>query len=230
MTDDHSATPLKRTPLREVHVKAGAKMVPFGGWDMPVQYTGIIDEHRTVRSAVGLFDISHMGALEARGPDALAAVQRLCTNDASGLHDGQVQYAALCYPEGGIVDDLTVYRLAADHYMLVVNASNIDKDWAWVTSHSEGRAEWSNVSEQTALLAVQGPRAEGLVGRLADRDVTGIDYYHFVRGTVAGVAGIISRTERDSSRTSLADLLMSTHWARVAHSLATSVNSLRIAM
>jgi len=194
MIDDHSATPLKRTPLREVHVKAGAKMVPFGGWDMPVQYTGIIDEHRTVRSAVGLFDISHMGELEVRGPDALAAVQRLCTNDASGLHDGQVQYAALCYPEGGIVDDLTVYRLAADHYMLVVNASNIDKDWAWVTSHSEGRAEWSNVSEQTALLAVQGPRAEGLVGRLADRDVTGVDYYHFVRGTVAGVAGIISRT------------------------------------
>jgi aminomethyltransferase len=190
MTDIQGTTPLKRTPLRDVHVAAGAKMVPFGGWDMPVQYTGIIDEHRTVRSAVGLFDISHMGELEVRGPDALAAVQRLCTNDASGLHDGQVQYAALCYPEGGIVDDLTVYRLAADHYMLVVNASNIDKDWAWVTSHSEGRAEWSNVSEQTALLAVQGPRAEGLVGRLADRDVTGIDYYHFVRGTVAGVAGM----------------------------------------
>src|SRR4026207_676144 len=210
MTDDHSATPLKRTPLREVHVKAGAKMVPFGGWDMPVQYTGIIDEHRTVRSAVGLFDISHMGELEVRGPDALAAVQRrrtnaargparaagqrLCTTRGSGLHDGQVQYAALCYPEGGIVDDLTVYRLAADHYMLVVNASNIDKDWAWVTSHSEGSAEWSNVSEQTALLAVQGPRAEGLVGRLADRDVTGIAYYHFATGAVAGGPAGVSRT------------------------------------
>lgn len=103
MTDTASTGPLKRTPLRDVHVKAGAKMVPFGGWDMPVQYTGIIDEHRTVRRAVGLFDISHMGEFEVRGPDALAAVQRLCTNDASTLEIGQVQYAALCYPEGGIV-------------------------------------------------------------------------------------------------------------------------------
>ena len=174
MTDTTASTPLKRTPLRDVHVKAGAKMVPFGGWDMPVQYTGIIEEHRAVRRAVGLFDISHMGEFEVRGPDALAAVQRLCTNDARTLEIGQVQYAALCYPEGGIVDDLTVYRLAADHYMLVVNASNIDKDWAWVTSHSAGRAEWKNVSDETALLAVQGPKAEGLVGRLADRDVTGV--------------------------------------------------------
>ena len=169
-------------------------MVPFGGWDMPVQYTGIIDEHRTVRGAVGLFDISHMGEFEVRGADALAAVQRLCTNDASTLAIGQVQYAALCYPEGGIVDDLTVYRLAPDHFMLVVNASNIEKDWAWVTSHSEGRAQWTNVSDETALLAVQGPKAEALVARLADRDVIGIDYYHFARGKVAGVDGLISRT------------------------------------
>jgi aminomethyltransferase len=123
MTDATASTPLKHTPLRDVHVKAGAKMVPFGGWDMPVQYTGIIDEHRTVRGAVGLFDISHMGEFEVRGADALASVQRLCTNDASTLAIGQVQYAALCYPEGGIVDDLTVYRLAPDHFMLVVNAS-----------------------------------------------------------------------------------------------------------
>src|SRR5581483_2915658 len=107
MTDTHGTTPLKRTPLRAVHVAAGAKMVPFGGWDMPVQYTGIIDEHRTVRSAVGLFDISHMGEFEVRGPDALAVIQRLCTNDAGVLQDGQVQYSVLCYPEGGIVDDLT---------------------------------------------------------------------------------------------------------------------------
>jgi aminomethyltransferase len=194
MTESAVPTPLKRTPLRDAHVKAGAKMVPFGGWDMPVQYAGIIEEHKTVRRAAGLFDISHMGEFEVRGPDALAAVQRLVTNDASTLEIGQVQYAALCYPEGGIVDDLTVYRLAADHYMLVVNASNIDKDWAWVTSQSTGRAEWKNVSEQTALLAVQGPRAEALVGRLADRDVTAVPYYHFGRGAVAGVPAIISRT------------------------------------
>jgi aminomethyltransferase len=194
MTDATSTPPLKRTPLRDLHVKAGAKMVPFGGWDMPVQYTGIIEEHRAVRRAAGLFDISHMGEFEVRGPDALAAVQRLCTNDAAALAVGHVQYAALCYPEGGIVDDLTIYRLGDDHFMLVVNASNIDKDWAWVTAHSAGRAEWTNVSDETALLAVQGPKAEGLVARLADRDVTGLGYYRFTRGTVAGVAGIISRT------------------------------------
>jgi aminomethyltransferase len=194
MTDATSSTALKRTPLRDVHVKAGAKMVPFGGWDMPVQYTGIIDEHRAVRRAVGLFDISHMGEFEVRGPDALASVQGLCTNDASTLAVGQVQYSILCYPDGGIVDDLTIYRLADDHFMLVVNASNIDKDWAWVTSHSVGRAVWKNLSDATALLAVQGPKAEALVGRLADRDVTPIGYYHFAHGKVAGVPAIISRT------------------------------------
>src|SRR5258708_22768900 len=116
-------------------------MVPFGGWDMPVQYTGIIDEHRTVRGAVGLFDISHMGEFEVRGADALASVQRLCTNDASPLAIGQVQYAALCYPEGGIVDDLTVYRLAPHPFILVVNASNIDKDLAGGPSHNQRRPQ-----------------------------------------------------------------------------------------
>ena len=194
MTDATGSTPLKRTPLRDVHVKAGARMVPFGGWDMPVQYSGIIDEHRAVRRAVGLFDISHMGEFEVRGPDALAAVQRLCTNDAAALQVGQVQYSALCYPDGGIVDDLTIYRLGPDHFMLVVNASNIDKDWAWVTAHRVGRAEWADVSGETALLAVQGPKAEAVVARLADQDVTRLGYYHFARGAVAGVAGIISRT------------------------------------
>src|SRR6266849_9504464 len=139
--------PLKRTPLRDVHVKAGAKMVPFGGWDMPVQYTGIIEEHRCVRSAVGLFDISHMGEFEVSGPAALAAVQHVTTNDASTLAIGKVQYSLLCYPDGGIVDALTLYRLADDHYMLTVNASNIEKDWAWVTEG--GRGGWTNVSEAT---------------------------------------------------------------------------------
>jgi aminomethyltransferase len=184
---------LKLTPLHAVHVSAGAKMVPFGGWDMPVQYTGIIEEHRCVRSAVGLFDISHMGEFEVRGPGALAAVQRLTTNDASALAIGQVQYSVLCYPGGGIVDDLTLYRLADDHYMLTVNASNIDKDWAWVTEGGRGGA-WTNVSEATALLAVQGPRAEALVQRLADRDVTRVPYYHFVHGGIAGIPCLISRT------------------------------------
>jgi glycine cleavage system aminomethyltransferase T len=186
-------SPLKRTPLHDAHVKAGARMVPFGGWDMPVQYTGIVEEHRTVRAAVGLFDVSHMGEFEVDGPQALEAVQSLTTNDASALDIGQVQYSALCYPDGGIVDDLTVYRLAADRYMLTVNAGNIDKDWDWVTSHAPG-GRWRNVSAETALIAVQGPKAERLVGRLTDRDVTAIDYYRFAPGAVAGVRTLISRT------------------------------------
>jgi glycine cleavage system T protein (aminomethyltransferase) len=189
----HESGPLKRTPLFDVHVKAGAKMVPFGGWEMPVQYVGIVEEHRAVRSAVGLFDISHMGEFEVGGGTALAAVQRLCTNDAAPLTEGQVQYSLLCYPEGGIVDDLTLYRLAGDRYMLTVNASNIDKDWRWVTEH-EPDAAWKNVSAETALLAVQGPKAEGLVQRLADTDVVSIRYYHFAQGKVAGVPALISRT------------------------------------
>jgi aminomethyltransferase len=185
--------PLKRTPLYDAHVKAGARMVPFGGWEMPVQYVGIVDEHRTVRAAVGLFDVSHMGEFEVDGPEALVALQALTTNDASALDIGQVQYSLLCYPDGGIVDDLTVYRLGVDRYMLTVNAANIDKDWAWVTSHAHG-ARWRNVSADTALIAVQGPRAERLVGRLADRDVTAIGYYRFAHGIVGGIRTLISRT------------------------------------
>jgi aminomethyltransferase len=190
-------TALKRTPLHDAHVRAGARMVSFGGWDMPVQYRGIIDEHRTVRSAVGLFDVSHMGEFEIEGPDALATLQALTTNDVIALEIGQVQYSLLCYPDGGVVDDLTVYRLGPDHYMITVNASNIDKDWTWVTERSaaqERRARWRNVSVETGLIAVQGPHAERLVGRLTDLDVTRIGYYHFARGKLAGVAAILSRT------------------------------------
>lgn len=185
--------PLKRTPLFPVHVKAGAKMVPFGGWEMPVQYTGIIEEHRAVRRAVGLFDISHMGEFEVEGPEALSVLQRLTTNDVTAIEIGQVQYSLLCYPDGGIVDDLTVYRLATNRFMLTVNAANIDTDWAWVTEHGGG-ARWLNISAETALLAVQGPKAEGCVQRLADRDLSGLRYYWFVEGRVAGVPARISRT------------------------------------
>ncbi len=185
---------LKRTPLYNVHVKAGARMVPFGGWEMPVQYAGIVQEHRAVRGAVGVFDVSHMGEFEIAGPGALAVLQRVTTNDVSALAAGQVQYSLLCYPDGGIVDDLTLYRLADDRFMMTVNAANIDKDWAWVTSQGQGDARWRNISAETALLAVQGPRAEALVGRLADLDVTAIGYYRFARGKVSGVPAIISRT------------------------------------
>ena len=186
-------TPLKRTPLFSAHVEAGARMVPFGGWEMPVQYTGIIEEHRAVRAAAGCFDVSHMGEFEVDGPGALAALQRLTTNDVAALEVGQVQYAVLCHPDGGIVDDLTVYRLAPERYMVTVNASNIAKDWAHVTGHGGG-ARWRNVSDETGLIAVQGPKAEALVGRLADVDVTRIGYYRVGHGKVAGVGTLISRT------------------------------------
>jgi aminomethyltransferase len=187
------SAPLKRTPLHQAHVAAGARMVSFGGWDMPVQYAGILEEHRTVRGAAGLFDVSHMGEFEVEGPSALAALQALTTNDVVALDVGQVQYSVFCYPNGTVVDDLTVYRLAGDRYMLTVNASNIDKDYAWVTEHA-GAARWRNVSAETGLIAVQGPKAEALVGRLADRDVTAIGYYRCARGAVAGVSTLISRT------------------------------------
>jgi len=187
---------LKRTPLFDAHVKAGARMVPFGGWEMPVQYAGIVEEHRAVRAGVGLFDVSHMGEFEVAGPDAQATLQRLTTNDVAALEVGQVQYSLLCYPHGGIVDDLTLYRLAPDRFMLTVNASNIDKDWEHVTAATPpgARVQWRNTSTETGLIAVQGPHAEALVGRLADRDVAGIGYYRFARGTVAGAPATISRT------------------------------------
>jgi aminomethyltransferase len=186
--------PLKRTPLYAAHVRAGARMVPFGGWEMPVQYSGILEEHRTVRRAVGLFDVSHMGEFEVAGPGALAALQHLTTNDVAALAAGQVQYSLLCTPEGGIVDDLTLYRLADDRFMLTVNASNIDKDWAWVSGHGGGEARWRNVSGDTALLAVQGPRAEELVAGLAGVDVKSLGYYRFRDGRVGGVRALVSRT------------------------------------
>jgi aminomethyltransferase len=171
-------------------------MVPFGGWDMPVQYTSIIEEHRAVRSAVGLFDVSHMGEFEVEGPGALSALQWLTSNDVSALAEGQVQYSLLCNPAGGIVDDATVYRLAPDRFMVTVNAANIPKDWSWVTGKTAARSgvRWRDVSAETGLIAVQGPRAEALVGGLADGDVAGIGYYRFAQGAVAAVPAIISRT------------------------------------
>jgi aminomethyltransferase len=190
------SSPLKRTPLYHEHVAAGARMVEFGGWEMPVQYTGIIEEHRTARRAVGLFDVSHMGEFEVEGPGALAALQHLTTNDAAALQVGHVQYSVLCYDSGTIVDDLTVYRVGDERYMITVNAGNIDKDWAHVTTSTAHvkDARWRNASAATGLVAVQGPKAEALVGRLADRDVTAIGYYRFVRGNVADVPTLISRT------------------------------------
>ena len=185
---------LKRTPLNAVHRRMGARMVPFGGWDMPVQYSGILEEHRAVRGAAGLFDISHMGEIEFRGPGALAAVQRLVTNDASRLQVGQVQYAALCYDSGTFVDDLTVYKLADDHYMFTVNASNIDKDYEWIRDHVTGGVEVRNISDETALLALQGPQAPKILQKLTSVDLSRIKYYWFQPGKVLDAQALISRT------------------------------------
>jgi aminomethyltransferase len=186
---------LERTPLYEEHVSLGGKIVPFAGWEMPVQYpTGITAEHRAVRSTAGLFDVSHMGEFVIRGPQALDLLQRISVNDVAALEVGQAQYSAMCYESGGVVDDLLVYRYA-DRYMVVVNASNLAKDWAWLTSHAgDLDVDVEDVSAATALLALQGPAAREVLGPLADPDVDTIRYYRFVEGSVDGIPATIAGT------------------------------------
>lgn len=171
---------LKKTPLHKQHVELGAKMMPFGGFDMPVQYSGIIDEHMTVRSAAGLFDVSHMGEFMLEGPQAFASVQRIVSNDASKLYDGRAMYTAMCTESGGIVDDLLVYRKNESSYLLVVNASNIEKDWAWVNQHAVPGTHITNISDNTALLAIQGPLAMDIVQSITDIDISELKFYHFL--------------------------------------------------
>ncbi len=185
---------LKRTPLYELHLEAGAKMVPFVGWEMPVHFTGIIEEHHSVRQSAGLFDVSHMGEIEISGPEAKEFVQYLTTNDIDALALNQVQYSTMCYPDGGIVDDLTVYRLAEDRFLFCVNASNTDKDYEWVTSHARGEVEVKNTSAQTAQLALQGPRAQDILKPLVSADLESLQYYLSLLGEVDGVLALISRT------------------------------------
>jgi aminomethyltransferase len=186
----------RRTPLYDLHVELGARIIDFGGWDMPVQYrTGIIQEHRTVRSAVGLFDVSHMGEAVIRGPRAAEAVQRLVTNAVGKLAVGAAMYTVMCYPSGGIVDDCIVYRLAEHEYLIVLNASNTAKDLAWIAEHTGGYGvEVEDRSEATALIAVQGPRAVGLVDRLGPDDVTRIPSFHFAFADIAGISCMVART------------------------------------
>ena len=170
-------------------------MVDFGGWDMPVQYSGTIDEHTAVRTAAGIFDVSHMGEIEIRGPQALALVQRLTTNDAAKLSDGQAQYSGLTNPDGGFVDDILVHRFGPEHYFLCVNASNTSKDFDWITSQSgEFDAEAKNTSDQYTQLAIQGPKAIAIMQSLTNVDLNAIKYYWFTRGAVDGVPAIIART------------------------------------
>jgi len=183
----------KQTPFYDKHVALGAKIVPFAGYLMPIQYSGIMDEHRAVRNAVGVFDVTHMGEFIVNGPGAAAFLNRLTVNDVSALAVGQVQYSAMCYPDGGIVDDLLIYRMH-DHYMMVVNASNIDKDYRWARENLPDGVDLQNVSEQTALLAVQGPDSFAVLQKLTDVALPNIPFYHFTKGQLAGFPMLISRT------------------------------------
>lgn len=191
-----SAPDLKQTPLNAAHRRMGGRMVDFGGWDMPVQYpAGTVEEHLRTRNHAGLFDVSHMGEIDVRGRDAISFVNRLVSNDASKLVDGQAQYSAITTPEGTVVDDLLVYRFAQDHLLLVVNASTTEKDWDWITSHKRDEAvELQNVSADYCQLALQGPDALSILQPLTDVPLEEIKYYHFREGTVDGVPAIVSRT------------------------------------
>lgn len=187
---------LKRTALNEAHRRLGGRMVEFGGWDMPVQYpAGTVTEHLRTRTHAGLFDVSHMGEIDVRGADAIAFVNRVASNDASKLIDGQAQYSALTTPQGTVIDDLLVYRFAEDHLLLVVNAGTTEKDWEWIKSHHAGeKVELRNASAEYCQLALQGPKAISILQTLTDTPLSEIKYYHFVRGLVDGVNAIISRT------------------------------------
>jgi aminomethyltransferase len=183
----------KKTALYEEHVNAKARIVPFAGFLMPIQYSGIIEEHKAVREAAGMFDLSHMGEFRISGPLAVEAIDGLLTNDIRSLEVGQVRYSPMCYQSAGIVDDLLVYRFE-DHLMLVVNASNIDKDLAWIRTHSSADVVVEDESDGTALIAVQGPRSEMLLQSCTELDLASIPYYHFSKGQVAGKNAVVSRT------------------------------------
>jgi aminomethyltransferase len=187
---------LKQTPLNAAHRRLGGRMVDFGGWDMPVQYpAGTVAEHMATRTGAGLFDVSHMGEITVDGPDAIAFVNRLCSNDVTKLIDGQAHYSALMTDRGTVVDDLLVYRFGPEKLLLVVNAATTDKDWDWISSHKKDEAvELRNASAEYCQIAVQGPKAVAIVQQLTDTPLDEIKYYHFREGTVDGVPAIISRT------------------------------------
>ncbi len=189
------SAPLKKTPLNEIEKELGWKMVDFGGWELPVQYSGILDEHEAVRTNVGVFDVSHMGELTIRGPQALELLQKTTCNDVAKLEDGRAHYNGLLYPNGTFVDDILVYRRAAADYFIVVNASNSDKDFEWFRQSAEGLdVDVQNVSAQYAQLAVQGPEAERVLQPMTDVDLAPIKYYRFATGNVDGAPAIVSRT------------------------------------
>ena len=183
---------MKSTPFTQFHIALGAKMAEFAGYNMPISYSGINDEHQSVRTNAGIFDVSHMGEFIVKGEHALPLIQSVTTNDASKLTAGKAQYSALTNEKGGIVDDLIVYCLEPNKaYMLVVNASNIEKDWKWIASHNTNKAEMHNISDKTCLLAIQGPNATRIMQALTPVDILNLTYYTFVKGTFAGVDNVI---------------------------------------
>jgi aminomethyltransferase len=182
---------MKTTALTQKHISLGAKMVPFAGYNMPVSYAGLNEEHLTVRSGVGVFDVSHMGEFRLKGDHALDLIQYVTSNDASKLTDGKVQYSCLPNDKGGIVDDLLVYRFREDEYYLVVNASNIEKDWNWIKQHNKWGVEMHNMSDDMSLLAVQGPKALATLQKLTDVDLSSMEYYTFTVGKMAGLEDVI---------------------------------------
>ena len=182
---------MKNTALTDVHIALGAKMVPFAGYNMPVQYEGVTSEHETVRNGVGVFDVSHMGEFLIEGPKALELIQNVCSNDASKLTIGKAQYSCLPNEDGGIVDDLIVYRIKEETYLLVVNASNIEKDWNWIASKNSVGATMRNLSEDYSLLAIQGPKAVEALQSLTSHDLSQIKFYNFVVGDFAGIDYVI---------------------------------------
>ncbi|MBE99252.1 glycine cleavage system aminomethyltransferase GcvT [Flavobacterium coralii] len=182
---------MKNTALTHVHEALGAKMVPFAGYNMPVQYEGVNAEHETVRNGVGVFDVSHMGEFLLTGPNALSLIQKICSNDASVLTDGRAQYSCLPNEDGGIVDDLIIYRFNEEKYLLVVNASNIEKDWNWISSKNDMGVEMRNLSDDYSLLAIQGPKAVEAMQALTSVDLSAIKYYHFEVADFAGIEHVI---------------------------------------
>jgi aminomethyltransferase len=186
---------LKKTPLNQPEHDLGGKMVDFGGWELPVQYSGILEEHQAVREHAGLFDVSHMGEVTIKGPDALTLLQRATCNDVSKLDDGRAQYSGLLYPTGGFVDDLWVGRRAENDYLLVVNASNTDKDFEWIADMAKGMdVEVRNVSDDWVLLALQGPEAQRILQPMTDADLAQLKYYRFTPATIEGAKGMVSRS------------------------------------
>lgn len=184
--------PMKNTAFTQKHIELGAKMAPFAGYNMPISYTGINDEHAAVRNNAGVFDVSHMGEFMLKGENALDLIQRVTSNDASKLVAGKAQYSCLTNEQGGIVDDLIVYCIEENKtYMLVVNASNIEKDWNWISRFNTKNAEMQNISERTCLLAIQGPNATKILQPLADQDILNLKYYTFTKGTFAGVDNVL---------------------------------------